>query len=778
LTRSGSESVRPWRGALGRARAATRALGSRLAIVQTRFPPWLGQGLPSAGPTEELVGAMVAGAAVLWMLAVALWGIGGRFGDGHFAASAAMAVAADNMWLHKVPYPFHYYAEAGPSGGYYMHHPLGVYWVEALCLKVFGAHDWVLRFPAIVYSTLSPLFLYRFGRAAWGPLAGAVSALAFVSLPITLGFSNFHALEGPVIFGIAMACWGYARFTQTWRTPYALASMLGFFWAVNHDWVGYVWGAMFLSWAFLRGFILPPRLFGAVDSRGFGRYWGLMVGVALASLTVFAALLLATNKISDLLNMYGVRSSGNMIPVSAVLAARHIWIEMMFPGLAIVLGKIALPVIVTRLVLRRSDLELLPIIVLLTATFQYLHFKQGADVHIFWPQYFAEYFALGMGALVAGIAEALSWARRRFQPRPTLATFLERRGTWIAAGLVTLPLLFVLKDGASMIRLARESGGRFVSTDIKSDIDRVDAIRWWIPRLAPGERVAFHGGITPIHWSLSWEMRPHQLLADQRLGDHGTTPRAYLMDSRFADTAELRAAARAFHVDLVDGFWFIDRSAPPAPLTGYSFAEREPGPLEWYFEGGTEPLRTVRADAWVTWEWRTLLNQPATPPTGSPATPEQLRVAHNAAIAVGNVADAQRWRAALAARWNIKCTAKFDDGTELLGAIHGTGAERSLSLYFVAGPHGVATRAKFAVSAQVIAPPRVSTLPLDPVIIEVDQPPVIPTDLWQPGRIYSIKLTYRKRPGTERFFGTFVSLRGDRAPALVGGQRTTNIVVL
>ena len=70
-----------------------------------------------------------------------------------------------------------------------------------------------------------PFFIYRFGRAAWGPIEGALAAVAYTSLPITLGFSNFHALEGPVIAGIAVASWGYARFTQTWRTGYAAASI-------------------------------------------------------------------------------------------------------------------------------------------------------------------------------------------------------------------------------------------------------------------------------------------------------------------------------------------------------------------------------------------------------------------------------------------------------------------------------------------------------------------------------------------------------------------------
>ena len=741
-------------------------------------------GLPSAPTREENLGRGIAAAAVLWMLAVAAWGIAGPFGDGHFAASAAMAVGADNLWRHKILYPFHYYVDgAAPAGSFYLHHPLGVYWVEAILLKVLGYHDWVVRLPAIVYSTLTPFFVYRFGRAAWGPLPGALAAVAYVSLPITLGFASFHALEGPVIFGIAMASWGYARFTQSWRNRYLVVSLVGLLWAVNNDWAGYVWGGLLLSWVFARGFLLPPRWVGPVETRALARYWGLMVGVALASLLFFGSLLVESKRIQDLLSMYAARSAGNQLPISLVLKARHVWIHMMFPGLAILLGKLALPVIVARVVAgaarRRVDLELFPIFILLTAGFQYLHFKQGADVHIFWPQYFALYFALAMGALTASLREALVWARtRRPAWQPAARQLVERHTPWIAAGLVALPLLFVLRDGASMIRLSQESGGRFVSTQIKSDIDRTEAVRWWIQRLTPTERVGFHPAITPIHWSLMWTLRPRMIIPGQRVGARGAEPRAYTMDSRYADTGDLQEAARNFHVEAIGNFWFIDRSKPAAPVTGYSFDERDPGPIDWFLRGGTEPVRTVRPDPWVTWEWRTLLGQAAPPVAGTPATLEQLRVAHNIAVTAGQAPEAARWRGQLQGQLNLKTTTKFTDGTELLGARLGTGAEHAITLYFLTGPGGIPARAKFLVRAEVVAPPRLSTLPRDPDVIEVDQPPSVPTDLWRPGQIYSIKLTYRKRPGTERFFGQFVSLRGPGAPAVAGPTPTVEITVL
>ena len=56
----------------------------------------------------------------------------------------------------------------------------------------------------------------------------------------------------------------------------------------------------------------------------------------------------------------------------------------------------------------------------------------------------------------------------------------------------------------------------------------------------------------------------------------------------------------------------MDRAAPPAPLDGFSFAEHDPGLFESFWHGATEPIRRVVPDPWVTWEWRTLLGQPAT----------------------------------------------------------------------------------------------------------------------------------------------------------------------
>src|SRR5262249_11101990 len=153
------------------------------------------------------------------------------------------------------------------------------------------------------YVTLTVFFMYRCGRAIWGPLEGAIAALAYGALPITLGFASFHSLEQPLMLGCLVATWGYARFSQTGRDVYAVASVAGFAFGVLHDWEAYVWGAAFLFWLFLRFFVISPRLLGPpVDARRAGRYWGLMVGTAMVTTALTLGLVINAGKLNELMS--------------------------------------------------------------------------------------------------------------------------------------------------------------------------------------------------------------------------------------------------------------------------------------------------------------------------------------------------------------------------------------------------------------------------------------------------------------------------------------------
>ncbi len=702
---------------------------------------------------EARVGRAMAWLAVAIAFVVAFVGIGGPFPDGHYASTSVIGTAAYNMHRWDTWLPVEVYLDhPPPASTYYMHHPLGMFWVIAFLGRVFGLHDWVLRLPPLFYVTVTTWLLAKIGRELWGPLAGGLSALAYVALPITLGYANYHDLEQPVMFGTALATWGYLRYFRTWRERYAVASVLGFFWAANQDWAAYIWGAAFVGGLFVYLFLIPRRHRAELRQRPAVRYLAFMCAAAVVALAGEIAVVAASTRMSDVLNSYMLRSAGADTPLHAVLEARRYRIELMFTGLAIALGKLAVPVIVWRAWRQRNHLELLPLPLLFCAVVQYVVFKQGADIHIFWPHYFASYFALAIGALAASAADLLRWSARRLPA--AAAERLARWAVWIAAGLVGLPVLFVLKDGLSVIRLARETGGRFAEVHLDTDLDKEAVLRWFLARMPPTAGVAYHGG---IHngWALQWELHPRLSAANQPVGGGITeATRVYILDTRLASAGEIREAAGQYHVHAVGHLWVFDRKEAPAPLDGYALDEREPSLWQKIWLGPAEPIRSVRWDPWVTWEGRTMVGQPAAEPSAPAVTTDQIRIAHNAARRRGDTAAAAGYRQQLEARFNRQVTAAYDGGTALLGEVQARGARRSLTMFFLAG--SFPGDARFSVHARVIAPPGFSTLPADPNDLEIAGPPEWPTSWWRPGEIYSFKAVYRKRPGTEVLTGSWI----------------------
>jgi hypothetical protein len=245
-----------------------------------------------------------------------------------------------------------------------------------------------------------------------------------------------------------------------------------------------------------------------------------------------------------------------------------------------------------------------------------------------------------------------------------------------------------------------------------------------------------------------------------------------VLDSRSTPLAEQRTVATRFHVHAVGPFWFVDRSEPAAPIDGYRFDEHEPGWWERWSQGDVEPIRTVRADPWLTWEWRTAFGQAVRAPAGPPATDDQLRVAHNIALASADAAGAARLRATLAARFNLPLAAKYTNGTELIGAVHQRGAQRAITLYFVAGRFE--QDAHYAVNARVVTPPRLSTLPVDPQVLDLARSPAPATTLWAPGSIHAVRFVYRRRPGSEELTGAWVPA----PPRSDGGSKPIEIARL
>ena len=725
-------------------RSPRAAIGTLVTLWRTRI---------AAATPDERAGTALGWAAVAIAFCVSALGIGGPFPEGHYASTAAIGTGATNMWRWQTLFPITTLIDhpPGPSN-YYMHHPLGVFWTVALLGKVLTFSNWVLRLPALIYVTGTTWLLWRLGRELWGAIPGGLTALAYVALPITLGFANYHDLEQPVMFGCMLATWGYVRLLRTWRERYAIAGVFGFGLALNHDWPAYVWGAFFLFGLFVYGFLVPERLRRPLRPVSFSRFWAGMVVVAAWSIALEMYLMKSSGRISDLMASYFTRSAGGETPLETLLTARRYRIELMFSGLAIALGKLALPVMVARAAIKRDHFELLAMPMLMCAYLQYVSFRQGADVHIFWPHYFAPFFALGIGAMAVSIIELSGWVGRLVRGGVMRATF-KRLAPWAALVAVGLPLALVLKDGLSLIRLARETGGRFAEANLDSDVDKVAVMRWFLPRFPESVGVGYHPGV-PATWSLQWETRPHLASANQPV----TTPagdrtRLYMMDTRTASLADLRSAATHYHVHAIGRLWVMDRAEKPAPLDGYALDEREPSWWQWLWLGPVEPVRTVRWSPWVTWEWRTMLGQPVSAPQGAPATTDEIRIAHNLAVEQHDDQGAARLRAMLQARFDLPRATLYEGGTSLIGSIHHRGARRGLTLFFVAGHFDADSH--FKVHAKVLRPPRLSTLPADPADLEIAGAPIWPTTLWRRGHIYRFEIVYRKRPGTEALTGAW-----------------------
>ena len=733
-------------------------------------PPSDSSGLSNTSRGELIASRLLTALASLAFLIAACWELFGPQLAGHYASSAAIGISAENMLRWHIAGPVTAYLAAHPgSGAYYSHHPWWIFWTELPFVLLFGHRDFVCRLPAVLLSAATPALVYATGRALWRPAAGAVAAVAFVVLPITLAFAQFNALEVPVIAWGLLATWGFVRYTQTWRGKHLAISTVAIFVAMDCDWPALLLVAALLGFGLLMTPLRGPNGFEPVDLRRYGRQWVLWLAAALFTVAFYFVLFKSLGTLPALSGSYALRAKGNDTPLLAVLEQRRYWIELCFTPIAIALGKLALPLILGRLAWLRREREFVPLAWLVVATVQYVVFKEGADIHIFWPHYFAVYFALAMGAIVATLIPAADWLLRRARVgHPSGA-----RAAMVVLAL--LPLAAILRDGLPALVYARGTGGRFNEKGrlIDSDGAKVAFLQFVASRIPPDVPVDMHEGMKN-NWSLMWALGGRPVGAKQPVPTGPATDGhdVYLLDSRFVSDEVQDELARRFHIVAVGPFWLIRRSEPASPVEASSFVETEPSLWEWYFVSGTEPHREIVPDPFLTWELRVHLGQPAAPPAETPRTFEQRRIAHNVAVASGDLAGAARLEAALASELS-PVHSRLDDGIELWGTRYQDGARPLLTLVVkAAGP--VANDMQLRVRSVVLSPARFSTTMADPVVREVGLPLGIAPRRFHAGFLYQDDVPVRKRPGVERYTA---SLSGSRAAA-GGTEESGGIEVL
>jgi hypothetical protein len=747
-------------------------------MLRPRLPPRDARGLPVADPSEERIARAVVLVATVWFALAAGWELFGPLLAGHYASSASVGIIAENMLRWHIPGPVWEYTASKPgAAAYYCHHPWGIFWTTAALMKLLGRHDVVCRLAPALLSVATPPLLYALGRSIWRPVAGAAAAAAFVVLPITLAFASFNALEVPVIAWTSLALLGYVRLTQTGRRRYLAMALVGTCLALHADWPGFMLTGALLGFGLLRGYVLRPFFGPLVSERRYAEWWIATATLAVLTFLLYLALFHASGKLDDFFGSYGLRSSGNAEPLAKVLHHRRYWIELSFTPIAIALGKVGAVVALARLVVLRREHEALPLCYLLMAAAQYVIFKQGAEIHIFWPHYFGAFFALAMGALVATAASAAEWISARVATRRRASSASpSARPALVALGIAMAPLAAIARDGVPALRYAHETGGRFNEKGnlIHSDGAKTAFLRFVAPKLPRSGVLELHSGMSAT-WSQVWALGGRVVATDRPLPTQRPSG-VYLADARFLRATQQSELAERFHVTAVGPFWELSPAEPTAPIDAFSFVEREPSWWEWYFVSGTEPHRDVVADPFATWELRVHFGQPAEAPTAPPKTLEQKRIAHNVAIAEGDVVRARALRAELEAELR-PIHARFDDGSELLGAAYHEGARSLLTVYVLAGGPAQPD-VQLTVASKVLAPARWSLTIADPTEREVGLPLAIPPERWRKGFLYADPVPIRKRPGTEVFRASYRGRGRGSAPKPVAGGSSVEVLRL
>ena len=240
-----------------------------------------------------------------------------------------------------------------------------------------------------------------------------------------------------------------------------------------------------------------------------------------------------------------------------------------------------------------------------------------------------------------------------------------------------------------------------------------------------------------------------------------------------------RKVAAAGHVRIYDDTWIVDQREPVGSVDAYVVEEREPSVLEWLFIDGTEPMRQASSqpDPWLTWEYRTHLDQSAFEPTATPVTLDQMRIAHNVALSKNDAVTAEKWREQIEAQIDRTVVVKFDKWVRLIGVRLIGGVQPRLESWFEVtdAPSG---DVQWNVSSSIIAQGEHSLIPVDKTDRAMAFPPSLPTKLWRTGYIYKTTVVLNHRIGVERYVGGWASRDGASPPQRIDHKPDTTLVTL
>jgi hypothetical protein len=455
---------------------------------------------------------------------------------------------------------------------------------------------------------------------------------------------------------------------------------------------------------------------------------------------------------------YSIRTSGSEAKWSEVFSQRRkMWLSWMLTPIGMGTVAAALPISLVRLM--RRPAEIIPIAWVLAATFQYLIFKEGADVHIFWPHLFGPSIALSAGVILV----TLLWARGKLLGAvPTKARVFA---AWATAGavaaLVGIPLLLVARTALPQLVQSRKTSGRFDDggRHIETDADSTQFAQWAAHDTSPAGAIMSHSATYGYGAEYGAHLPPFPDSAALAPTNDKDLQKIAVSDSRLLSIVELQAIAKRFQVEAVGPFWRINRSLPGPRFEALRYVEHQPGPLEWLFVTGTDLVRTIgpEVDTFATWEWLDALGLDPMSPHSAPGTFDEIRIAHNVAVAHGDTKRAESLRERLLAKVGHPTHYEFTDDVRLIDVEVDSRAAVVVTLLWEVGPDYKKTDGYFDVRCKVVAPPKAWFSATDYFEKDMSPIPTMRPSMWKPRYLYTQRFIALQRIGTEQCRGGFTA---------------------
>jgi 4-amino-4-deoxy-L-arabinose transferase-like glycosyltransferase len=164
---------------------------SEQAASGTRYGKWLAADAGSAWPPRAvpLLTAGLAGLSYAWAL-----------GQDPLEPYYAAAVRSMSMSWHDF-----FYGAFDPAGTMTLDKLPGAFWIQALAVRAFGVHTWVIVAPQAVEGVLTVLVLYRAVRRLADPAAGLAAAVIIAVSPATVALSRGNISDSLMILLLVLA---------------------------------------------------------------------------------------------------------------------------------------------------------------------------------------------------------------------------------------------------------------------------------------------------------------------------------------------------------------------------------------------------------------------------------------------------------------------------------------------------------------------------------------------------------------------------------------------